>query len=172
MALSLFPASRSRWTFSQGAAGAVAGIAAGLVYLAAQVLLTVLVRGAAPDEPIARIAAVLMGPDTAPPGSEFSFTVLGMATIIHLGLSLVFGQIVSAIVWHRSPGAAVVAGALTGIALYVLNFEVIAPSAFPWFQGAIPFVTVIDHALFGLVAASVCVALRGDDLPLVFRNPA
>jgi hypothetical protein len=172
MALPPSPASRSRPALSRGVAGTLAGLVAGLAYIVAQVLLSVLVRGGAADEPIARIAAVLMGPDIAPPDSEFNFTVLGMATIIHAGLAMVFGQLVSAIVWHRSTPVALVAGALTGVALYVLNFEVIAPAAFPWFQDAIPSVTMIDHALFGLVAAAVCLALRGHEPGRALRTAA
>ena len=154
-------ASPNRSAWSREAAGTVAGVAAGTAYIVAQVALTVLVQGGAAGEPIARIAAMLMGPDTAPPGSEFNFTVLGMALIIHLALSIAFGQLVSAVVWHRALRPALLAGAATGLALYVLNFKLIAPAAFPWFVGSVPSVTVVDHALFGLVAAAVCVALRG-----------
>ena len=51
-------------------------------------------------------------------------------------------------------------GALLGIALYGLNFELLAPIAFPWFASSVRFVTIVDHALFGALAACVCVWLR------------
>ena len=147
---------------SRPAAGTIAGLCAGVAYLVAQVTLTGLLREGGATEPIARIAAILMGPDTAPPDGDFSFTVLGMGMIIHLGLSIVFGQLVSALVWRRPPRLALLVGAATGIALYALNFELLAPLAFPWFERSITYVSILDHALFGAVAAAVCVALRAE----------
>jgi hypothetical protein len=47
-----------------------------------------------------------------------------------------------------------------GSMLFVLNCEVIAPRAFPWFETALRLITAADHALFGAVAAAVCVLLR------------
>jgi len=41
----------------------------------------------------------------------------------------------------------------------VLNFHVIAPLAFPWFEGSLQLVTVVDHALFGGIAGAVCALL-------------
>lgn len=150
-----------RFTLSREAAGTVAGLVAGAAYLAAQVLLTVLTGGGSAIDPLARIAAILMGPGIAPPGAHFSFTVLGMASIIHAGLSIVFGQIVSVFVWRRTVPVAIALGAAIGVALFGLDFELIAPSAFPWFASSVHSISLLDHVLFGVVAAAVCLALRG-----------
>jgi hypothetical protein len=151
-----------RLTLSRGAAGTLGGLAAGAVYIVAQVTLSALVQGGSAAAPVERIAAMLMGSDAAPPGAGFSFTVLGMAAIIHFALSITFGQLVSSLVWHRRARAALLVGALTGVALYGLNFEIIAPLAFPWFEDSVTWVSLADHALFGMVAAAVCLALRGN----------
>ncbi len=139
--------------------GVIAGAVAGVAYLAAQVSFAAAAGGGA-VEPLQRIAAILMGPDAAPPPSEFSFTILGMATIIHLALAMVFGRVVAWLVWRRPAGSALLLGAAIGVALYAVNFHLLAPLAFPWFEQALQLPTIVDHALFGGVAAAVCLALR------------
>jgi hypothetical protein len=141
-------------------AGVLAGLAAGAVYLAAQVSLTALAHTGGAAEPLQRIAAILMGPDAAPPPAELNFTVFGMAMIIHFALAMVFGRLVSALVWRRSVPVAIAIGAATGVALFALDFHLIAPVAFPWFEDSATLPTIVDHALFGAFAAAVCVFLR------------
>lgn len=144
----------------QAVAGVLAGIAAGAAYLAAQVSLTALARAGGAAEPLQRIAAILMGPDAAPPPADLDFTVFGMAMIIHFALAMVFGRLVAALVWRRSAPAALVVGAATGVALFGVNFHLIAPVAFPWFEDTVTAATIVDHALFGAFAAAVCLFLR------------
>jgi hypothetical protein len=140
-------------------AGVLAGAVAGAAYLAAQVSFSAAVRPGGAAEPLQRIAAMLLGADAAPPPAEFTFTMFGMALIIHLALSMVFGRLVSTLVWRRRAGPALLIGALTGVALYALDFGFIAPHAFPWFADSLRLATALDHALFGCVAAAVCTAL-------------
>ena len=146
--------------FPQATAGVIAGLVAGLAYLMAQVSFSALAHPGGAVEPLQRIAAILLGPDAAPPPDEFNFTVLGMALIVHFALAMVFGKLVCALVWHRRAAGALVLGAATGIALFGLDFELIAPLAFPWFAGSVRLATLGDHALFGFVAAAVCLLLR------------
>jgi hypothetical protein len=146
---------------SEPVAGVVGGFVAGLAYLLAQVAFTVAVRPGTAAEPLQRIAAILLGPDAAPPPAEFTLVMFGMALIIHFGLAMAFGRLVSVLAWGRSTGAGILVGALVGLALYVIDFVLIAPHAFPWFLDSIRPVTVADHALFGVVAAAVALALRG-----------
>ncbi|MEJ8837229.1 hypothetical protein [Ramlibacter sp. AN1133] len=145
---------------SEPVAGVLGGIVAGTAYLVAQVTLTAAAHPGGAAEPLQRIAAMLMGPDAAPPPSELSFTVFGMALIIHFTLAMVFGRLVAVLVGHRRPGTGVLVGAATGLALYALDFGLVAPLAFPWFADSIRAVTLADHVLFGAVAAGVCIALR------------
>jgi hypothetical protein len=145
---------------SEPVAGVVGGVIAGTAYLVAQISFTAAARPGSAAEPLQRIAAILMGPDAAPPPAEFSFTVLGMAFIIHFALAMVFGRLISVLVWRRRPASGVLVGGALGVALYALNFGLIAPTAFPWFEDALRTVTLMDHALFGAVAAAVCLALR------------
>jgi hypothetical protein len=140
-------------------AGVIAGVVAGAAYLAAQTTFATALGGSA-AEPMQRIAAILMGPDVAPPPAEWSFGVLGMAVLIHFGLAMVFGRIVSVLVWRRTLPVALAIGAAVGLVLFGLNFELLAPSAFPWFDDSPHVVTAIDHAIFGALAAYICIFLR------------
>jgi hypothetical protein len=146
---------------SEPVAGVIAGVIAGAAYLLAQVSFAAALRPGGAAEPLQRIAAMLMGPDIAPPPAEITFTVFGMAMIIHFALSMTFGRIVSVLSWRRRTGTGILVGALVGLALFALDFGLIAPAAFPWFEDSLRWPTMVDHALFGAVAAAVCLALRG-----------
>lgn len=143
----------------EGVAGVIAGVVAGAAYLLAQLVLAGQPHGFGPA-PLQRIAAILMGPDIAPPPREWDVTVVGMALLIHFALAMVFGRFVAMLVWKRALGVAVAIGCAVGMGIFLLDFELLAPSAFPWFDASPRAVTVIDHLLFGGIAAAVCVALR------------
>jgi hypothetical protein len=146
---------------SEPVAGVVGGLAAGAAYLLSQVAFSAAAETGGAAAPLQRIAAILMGPDTAPPPAELSATVVGMALIIHFGLAMVFGRLVCAFAWRRRDGVGIAVGAIAGLALYAVNFGVIAPGAFPWFADSLRWSTIANHALFGAVAAAVCLALGG-----------
>ena len=42
---------------------------------------------------------------------------------------------------------------ILGLTIFVVNFWVVAPLAFPWFEQSRNFLTAADHVLFGVVAA-------------------
>jgi hypothetical protein len=150
---------RARVVIPEPIAGVLAGLVAGTAYLVAQLTLAGLPHGIGPA-PLQRIAAILMGPDVAPPPAEWEVTVIGMALLIHFGLAIVFGRFVSQLVWKRSLAAAIAIGCAVGVALFLVDFELLAPSAFPWFDASPRAVTLIDHLLFGGIAAATCVVLR------------
>lgn len=142
--------------------GVPAGVVAGVVFLVAQILFAMLqdgVEGGA--QPVARIAAILMGPDVARPPIEWHSAVVGMALIIHLPMAAIYGRIIDVLVMQISNLlAAALAGAVAGALIYVLHHWFIAPELFPWFETARNVSTALDHVLFGVVAALVCVGLR------------
>lgn len=146
-------------TLSHPVAGVVAGVFAGAAYLVAQSTFTGLARTGGMAEPLQRIAAILMGPDAAPPPAELNFTVFGMAVIIHFALAMVLGRLVGAFACGRSLPRGVLAGAVVGLVIYAVNFHLVAPLAFPWFEGSLSLVTIADHLLFGAVAGAACALL-------------
>ena len=140
-------------------AGVLAGLIAGAVYLLAQMLFAALHGGAA-WEPLQRFSAMLLGDDVLPPPGEIDLTIAGFALLIHFGLAIVFGRVVDLVVTDHAPAAAVGWGALVGLALYGLDYWLVTPVAFPWFENARGLTTLIDHLLFGVVAAVAYVHLR------------
>ncbi|HVZ44825.1 MAG TPA: hypothetical protein VHA82_13525 [Ramlibacter sp.] len=142
-------------------AGVIAGAVAGAAYLVAQMIFAATVLGGEGAEPLQRIGAILLGPDELPPPAEFSARIIGIALLIHFGLAIVFGRIIDGAVRGLDGFAALATGACAGVVLYVIDYWVIAPVAFPWFLDSRGPTTFLDHVLFGVVAAAVYVALRG-----------
>jgi hypothetical protein len=138
------------------AAGEIAGAIAGATYLLVQMSIA---RGAA-VAPLQRIAAMVLGPEAALPPAQAGLPVLALALVLHFALAVVYGRFVCTLVWQRRVASALLLGAASGVALYGLNFELLAPTAFPWFAAATRLATLADHALFGALAAAVCLLLR------------
>jgi len=114
-------------------------------------------------------AVLLIVPRGSPWGSLtfFSPAIMGrtvrgveipmlLVWILHLGVSVVYGLIISRMVATLRRRRAFVTGALTGLVLCAVNFGVV--SAFwPTVRGA-EFSVVVTHIVFGLIAAG---AYRG-----------
>lgn len=100
------------------------------------------------------------------PREGVPMTVMMVATVIHFALSAIFGLIVGWMVHRLDMTIAAVVGIALGlIAVYFVNFYVIAPAMFPWLAEARNWVSVFAHALFGAVAAGTYVALRKPRAP-------
>jgi hypothetical protein len=140
-------------------AGVLCGLVAGAAYLIAQGSLSVVAQGGSIWAPLQRTAAMLLGEDAAPP-SDFSFTMIGMALLIHFALAIVFGRLVDWAVGGSSLVQGAARGAAVGGVLYLVNFWALAPLLFPWFEQASRLVTPLDHLLFGAVAGASCVLIR------------
>lgn len=151
---------RTPLALSPAVAGSVAGLVAGAAYLAAQSSAAAVVLGGRATEPLQRMAAILMGPDIAPPPAVLDVNVAGMGLLIHFALALVFGRLVERVVRGLPPRQAMFAGGVVGLALYFFNFWLVAPSAFPWFEASRHVVTAADHWLFGACAGFVAAHLR------------
>ena len=141
-------------------AGVLAGCVAGIAYIAAQASFAATVQAQDAWAPLQRISAILLGPNDLPPSDEHSITIAGIGLLIHFGLAAVFGRLLDVAVRGRTGVAALLRGALVGLFLYGVNFWVVAPVAFPWFDTNRGLVTVVDHLMFGAVGAFVYVHLR------------
>lgn len=138
-----------------------AGIIAGLAFLIAEMLLVWLVMGMSPWAPPRMMAAILLGKDVLPPPADFSLAALAAAMAVHLPLSIAYGLLLGWIVRRLEMGAALLAGAAFGlVAVYLVNFYLIAPVLFPWFVEARNWISIAAHLGFGMVAAGAYVALR------------
>jgi hypothetical protein len=142
-------------------AAAWSGVIAGIVFFVAEVLLVWLAMGMSPWAPPRMIGAMLLGKEVLPPPADFSMPVMAAAIAVHLPLSVAYGLILGWIVHRLDMGAALLAGAAFGlIAIYLVNFYLIAPLLFPWFVEARNWISIAAHILFGLVAAGAYVAIR------------
>lgn len=56
--------------------------------------------------------------------------------------------------------AAVMIGAVLGLAIYIVNFYLIAPLAFPWFEMGRNWIGAFSHVMFGAVIGLAYVTLR------------
>ena len=142
-------------------AAAWAGLVAGLVFMMMEMLLVWLAMGQSPWGPPRMIAAMGMGKEVLPPPATFSAPVMMVAMGIHMMLAVVYGLIVGAIVHRMGKGAALATGAVFGlVAVYFVNFHLVAPVMFPWFVEAQNWVSVLSHVVFGVVIAAVYTGSR------------
>jgi hypothetical protein len=100
-------------------------------------------------------AAHIMG---RPISSDPSITVLSAAAIpahtAHLAVSIVYALIILAVVYRLRTWRALLAGILTALVLYGINFAAFRAFA-PEFTGHDEFNVVMAHLLFGGIAAGV-----------------
>lgn len=144
-------------------AGLWAGLIAGLAFMMMEMGLVWLVQGESPWAPPHMIAAMALGDDILPsPGAwaPFDGTVMITAMMIHMALSAVLGVLGACLLRGAGIGRGLVLGAVFGLAIYVLNFYVIAPFAFPWFVMARNWISAFSHIMFGVVFGMAYVALR------------
>jgi hypothetical protein len=135
-----------RWGLQQGA---VAGIIAGIVFALFEMVVSASMMGA--DVffmPLRMIGAIALGPQALDP--SYSLVTAAIAgVVVHLILAVIYGLIFGEIATMlRGSTAFVVAGSVFGFALWLINFYLIAPAAFPWFTEANPLVQFIAHTFF------------------------
>ena len=142
-------------------AAACAGIVAGILATAAQILLWFLFTDALPAILFrdARLtAAILMGRGVLSPPSTFDLNVMLIAALLHFALSIAYGLILSRLIARLRTLSALLVGAVFGLSLYVVNmygFTIF----FPWFDATRDWITVVAHVIFGVTAAGAYKAL-------------
>ena len=130
------------------ARGTVAGVAAGLVFLVANMLWAT--KSDLPAvAPLIDISTVFNFDDVANPTTENM--LIGLVT--HLTLSVAFGVAFAlAISFLRNVRTLAVGGVAFGVGLYLINFQILGRTAFPWFQeGPDQLFELVAHAGFGLL---------------------
>lgn len=129
-----------------------AGVIAGAVFMILEMLMVPIFLAGSPWAPPRMIAAIIMGQGVLPPPATFNLGIFIAAMIVHFVLSIVYAIILGWIVHRWRMGPALVAGAVFGLVLYLVNFYGFT-SIFPWFAMARNWVSVFSHIVFGLVAA-------------------
>ena len=135
----------------RAAAGAVAGVVAGLVFAALSMIYTAVV-GPGVWAPT-RMIATILGFEMAP---VFAAVPVVVGLVLHMMLSAVYGAVFAVVMASAGRALILAAGIAFGLALYVLNFHVFAQleqfatfrmMAGNWFEIAV-------HAAFGLLLAA------------------
>lgn len=120
------------------------GVAAGLVFAIFEMVAAAMLMGAgAALMPLRMIGALVLGPAALDPGYSLAAAAM-TGVIVHLVLSVTFTAVFTFIVSAIStatlgevvatPGSIVLAGVLFGVALWLVNFYIVAPAAgWTWF---------------------------------------
>jgi len=130
--------------------GAMAGVVAGLVFAAFEMIVSAVLMGASAFfMPLRMIGAIALGP--AALGPDYSLLAVGFTGVaVHMALAVLYGIIFAALVSFRTPTrtSTVLFGTLYGFLLWLINFYIIAPNAFPWFLESNPVVQFVAHTFF------------------------
>lgn len=140
-----------------------AGLAAGLVFLALEMIMVPLFMGMSAWAPPRMIAAIAMGPGVLPPPATFDMGIVGAAVVVHLVLSLMYAFVFAFFAKGRSVQGATLLGAGFGLLLYLVNFYGFT-SMFPWFADARNWISVSAHLVYGAVLGATYAACAKRDL--------
>ena len=154
----LLGSSRWKWRATDWTAAAVSGFAAGAVLMVLDLIWSSVFN---PDGPwrtshmIAPIFTGAGGPTTT--GYEFSLGVIAISLATHYVVGVLFGLVMAWILAQlgldAKPGRALVAGAILGAVLYLINFGILAGALCPWLTELRGADTFAAHLVFGMVAA-------------------
>jgi hypothetical protein len=142
------PVTRSElpWAIRQGA---IAGVVAGIIFAAFEMVASAALMGAAAFwTPLRMIGAILLGQAALDPG--YSLIAAGLAGVaVHMVLAAIYGGLFAALLGGLRSAAAIIGLAtLYGFALWLVNFYAIAPGTFPWFLDATPMIQFVAHTFF------------------------
>ncbi|AUT76549.1 hypothetical protein [Paraburkholderia hospita] len=136
-------------------AAAISGCIAGLVFLLLE-LFTMSILGQSPWGAPRIIVAIALSRDVLSLPATFGFGIIFVGLIVHFVLSVIFVLVLAVIIapfsLDSSMGLASLAGAVFGVALYLVNFYGMS-HLFPWLPDARSWASFVSHIVFGLVAA-------------------
>ncbi len=143
--------------------GATAGLASGLVFLIAT-MGYVTTKGLPSIAPLLDISTIFRGTDEPELPPRFEDAFAGLVT--HLTLSIAFGITFALLVGLVTPAirrwpltgnlGLIVAGVAFGLVLYIVNFQILGRTLFPWFtnpMGPNQGFEIFIHAVFGALLA-------------------
>ena len=150
----------SRWQGVDIKAALLAGLFAGVVDLAL-LAASAWTQGQNVWVNMRHTAAILMGTGVLPPPATFDLLLFIVSTIVHFGLSMIYGVIVAFFVRRANWRIGLMIGVAVGFGIYVVNYYVFAPLLFPWLtesrSGMVP---TLIHPVFGMIAAAAYLKLR------------
>lgn len=142
-------------------AALIAGIVAGVIATAAQVILWLAFTDAFPEiffRDARLAAAILLGQEVLPPPAAFDWEIMLVATIIHVLLSAVYGLALAGMISRLGIISTLFAGCVFGLILYAVNMYGMT-TIYPWFSAARDWITAVTHIVFGIALAGIYRAL-------------
>lgn len=149
--------------------GGISGIVAGVLFIALNAWY-VASQGQPPVRPLGLISSIILGADAVPQDVN---PALGAA--VHLVLSAAYGIVFALFVpLFKTNGTVALAGGAYGIALFAINFLVLAQTLLPQFQAPNLPVEFMAHALFGLALSFgfYSSGVRRDEPPIAVGSTA
>ena len=150
----------SRWQGVDVKAAVLAGLLAGVVDLAL-LAASAWTQGQNVWVNMRHTAAILMGTGVLPPPATFDLFLFIVSTIVHFGLSMIYGVIVAFFVRKANWTIGLMIGVAVGFGIYLVNYYLFAPLLFPWLiesrSGMVP---TLIHPEFGMNAAAAYLKLR------------
>lgn len=154
--------------------GIVGGIVAGIVFLLAEMVMAVALGGDFLD-PIRVIGSILLSTVAFVPAYPLA-TIAVVAVVVHLILSAIYGLVFTYLLAYAdqlgaSPWLLLLYGTVFGLVLWVVNFLIIAPFAFPQFGMINPFWQgFVAHTFFyGTVLGGYVAATRAGAAGVLIR---
>jgi hypothetical protein len=146
-----------KWRAVDWTAAAVSGFAAGAVLMVLDLLWSAFFNPEGPWRTSHMIAPIFTGTgDPRTTGYGFSVAVVAISLATHYALGIIFGLVMAALLVQlkldSTPARATVAGAVLGVLLYLVNFEVLV-GFFPWLVALRGADTLAAHVVFGITAA-------------------
>lgn len=136
-----------------------AGLLAGGIALAAMVAISVAAYDESPWKLLRMMAAIVAGPGALAPADDFDAGIVAAGLAVHFALAVLYTAALRSVLRDVPREAAPLAGLAFGIALYAANLHGFT-ALFGWFEEMRTADTFVAHALFGLLAASLCPARR------------
>ncbi|HUE75372.1 MAG TPA: hypothetical protein VMP10_00985 [Chloroflexota bacterium] len=130
---------------------AIGGIITGLSFALFQ-MVAAAANGESAFAPLRLIAAIAAGPEALAPDYPLASAV-GIGLSVHLVLSMLFGLLfgVGMVVvpaFEFNATSVILVAALYGFLLWIVNFNLIAPGTFPWFDATDAALQIIAHTIF------------------------
>ena len=131
--------------------GTLTGVLAGLVFALFQVIMAAAGLGPPLGKLIVMVEGVTFGGAVSAPG--IAAPEIAIAGLTHLVLSAIYGAVFGAVAskvraLRNNRMALIGAATVFGLLIWIVNFFVIAPAAFPWFAQTNGVVQFFAHTLF------------------------
>lgn len=149
-------------------AGLWAGAIAGVVVLLLEMVLVWLVQGQSPWVPMHRVSAMVLGSEAllvSDGWSGFDLRIVLVALMVQVPLSIALGMGAAWLMYRFDWAGGLLVGVGFGLALYLINFHLLAPAMFPWFEAAQTWILVVSHLVYGVTLTVIYMSLRKPKIP-------